>query len=176
MPAKTIRGLARKCGVSDAAVRKWLKRPDWPLARKPPWSDAQIEKIADWRQTLQDNRASPSADQVSLDDGVEMSHLQAKALYERERALEKQLKREMLARTLIHRDTLDGALGGVARLFVDALQELELTLPERLAGKTAGQIANDLARIFDATRKRIVERGEFDLMRITDLAKGNGKS
>ena len=35
--AKSIRDLARKVGRSESAVRKWLRRGNWPFSLTPPW-------------------------------------------------------------------------------------------------------------------------------------------
>ena len=44
--AKTVAALARATRRSESSVRRWLKRGDWPLGRKPPWNIAAVKKWA----------------------------------------------------------------------------------------------------------------------------------
>lgn len=45
--AKSIRKLAKMVGRSDTAIRKWLKRPDWPFADRPPWDAKKVKAWAE---------------------------------------------------------------------------------------------------------------------------------
>ncbi len=167
MAVRSIRALARLMGRSHSTVGEWVKRPDFPTRRKAPWSDADVQAIKAWAGLLQPNRAKAE----EPDDDLARLKLQAETLYKKERALREKLRREIDQGQWVKRDLLDGAVGGVCRLFVDALTELELTLPERLAGKTAGQIKMDLAKVCDGVRRRIIERGEYEYVKVTDLAR-----
>ncbi len=45
--AKSIRDLARQCGVADGSVRRWIKSHDWAFSLAPPWD---VEKVKAWRE------------------------------------------------------------------------------------------------------------------------------
>lgn len=45
--AKSIRSLAKYCGVRDGSVRRWLRSDDWAFSLEPPWD---VEKVKAWRE------------------------------------------------------------------------------------------------------------------------------
>jgi hypothetical protein len=50
--------LRRAVGVSKASISRYTGRWDWPVSRVPPWSDADVKTIQQWRQNLRENRAA----------------------------------------------------------------------------------------------------------------------
>ena len=51
-----VRSLASALGVNAGQVSRWSKRPDWPVARKGPWSESDLAKVVEWRKGLQEDR------------------------------------------------------------------------------------------------------------------------
>lgn len=55
MKINSVRGLADVLGKSPQALRKWMKKEDWPFKLKGPWVDEDIENIRQWaRGNLKD--------------------------------------------------------------------------------------------------------------------------
>lgn len=96
---------------------------------------------------------------------------QVDILLKRERMMHERVKREILEGQYVRRELLDGALGGLAALFGEALDELEVTGPDRFAGKSAGAIEVELAKVIDSIKRRIVERAEYETRHVVDVAK-----
>jgi hypothetical protein len=94
---------------------------------------------------------------------------QVEVLLKKERMLHERLKREILEGKYVPRELVDGALGGFASLVIQILDELELSLPPRLAGKTSGQIEADLIAVLDAARQRLADKAEIELVRVVDV-------
>lgn len=60
--AKSQRMLARRCGRSRATIGRWVKRADWPVRRRGPWSAKEVEAILGWMKLLSPNPADPLAE------------------------------------------------------------------------------------------------------------------
>jgi hypothetical protein len=128
-PAAAINAsaLAKLLEVTPQAVSVWVRREDWPVATSGPWADADVENIRAWRSTLQENRAA----------GVQSTEDQK---LKRERRRTMVIKRKALEGRLVDRDLLDAALVSLTRGFVNAIEDLERSLPLQLAGLDAAQI------------------------------------
>lgn len=55
------RSLAAALGVNHGQVSRWTKRAGWPLG-PAPWTDADLEKVREWRKGLQEDRAKPAGE------------------------------------------------------------------------------------------------------------------
>jgi len=60
--------LSAVIGVSRKTITEWLKRSDWPVRRRAPWSWADVHKIRGWRKGLS-GAAEREADQADTADG-----------------------------------------------------------------------------------------------------------
>jgi hypothetical protein len=79
--AKNQEALAALVGRSPAAVSKWLRRADWPFARKPPWDAV---RVAAWALGLSSNPAAnaaspPSTEPADLGRGLLKAKIQVTA-------------------------------------------------------------------------------------------------
>lgn len=46
----SIRQFAGACGVSHTTMREHLDRPDWPIKKNAPWTQADVDIYVQWRQ------------------------------------------------------------------------------------------------------------------------------
>lgn len=53
--------------MSRKTVTQWVKRADWPVRRRAPWSWADVHKIREWRKGLS-GAAEREADQADTAD------------------------------------------------------------------------------------------------------------
>jgi hypothetical protein len=157
------RQLAAALGIGESTVREYLKRPDFPVRRTPPWPAGDIAKIAAWRKELQEDRAEatksdPSATAVSTG-------------YKLEQMLLTRTRRRKLEEALIDRRLLDAALEGLSKLFVQSLNDLERALPAELAGRDPGEIERLLRLRFRATRESLAGRKLLELEAVEQAVK-----
>jgi hypothetical protein len=45
---QSARDLAKAADVSHTAVNRWVKHPEWPFSRKPPWKRSDLPAILRW--------------------------------------------------------------------------------------------------------------------------------
>jgi len=167
--------LANLVGVSRKAVTEWLRRPDFPVRHAAPWNDAEVEQIRRWKTTLQEDRSSSSMPGTSPNPQAgaydPMMRMQIDTLLKREKMLHEKLKREITEGKYMPRDLVDGAMGGLAVLFVQMLDDLELSGPTRFANRTGPQVAKDIGVLLDSYRQRIIEKAQIEMVKIADLAR-----
>lgn len=187
--ATTWRNLAEDLGIPERSLRRHRARPDWPAS--VPRDDAgtvtddHMAALRAWLGTLQRDRSGRGTHPVER-AGLADQQLPAagddeprpfdprdaasvELALKRERMLHERLKRQILDGEHVPRDLLEGALAGLARTFADLLDELELSLPSRLANLPAGRIETELIRILDSGRQRLADRTEVELIRLKDL-------
>lgn len=180
--AKTTRELAGLLGISQPVLVRATKKPDWPVRRAAPWSAADVAAIVSWRAQLQPDRSAPAREAAAPAASGAATHPQAgsndavllrqvELLLKKERMLHEKRKREILEEQFILRDLVDGSMGGLAALFVQILDDLELSAPVRFGNKTGEQVAAIAGPLFDSYRQRLLEKAELELVRIADLSK-----
>jgi hypothetical protein len=163
MPAaKSQRELARQIGVSQPSVAKLVKHADWPVRRKAPWRSSDVDIIKRWRKSLNGNHDDSMTTLSSAKKKVDI-------MLASERMKNERIKREITEGQYVRRELMDGALGGMAAVFVGLLDELVATCPERMAGKSAGQIKKEFTILIDHSRNRLVEKGEYELLKLNEL-------
>lgn len=136
--AKTQKALADAFGITEAAVRKWLKDARWPFAARGPWKVADVRR---WRRVALRNEAERS--------GVERDLKETKLQLQR---LELSQRSGLVVDRQVHVD----ALLAIGETFIRALNELEQALPMKLASLDPPQIEEILADAFDNARRQIV--------------------
>jgi len=160
---KSGRALAKALGVGESTVREYLQRAEWPVKRRAPWSATDLQRINAWRRQLQEDRGGSAS---SDDDTVKINkHLKLESM------LLKRTQRKKLEGTLVEKHLLDGALEGLAKLFVQTLADLERSLPPELAGKDPGQIESCLHARFRAARESLAARQLLELETIEQVVK-----
>jgi len=169
MAFATWESIAKALGVSRQRLYKLKTRPDWPCPSALPFGDSHIEALRRWRAGFQHDGGDQDGDGDGGGD-VGRAYKQIQILLSRERMLHEKLKREITAGQYVSRELLDGSLGGLAQLFIDGLADLEMALPARLAGKAGPQVEKELQRYFDSLRRRIAERAEYELVKVSDMA------
>lgn len=152
--AKSIRRLARHLGRSDTAVRKWMKREDWPFPRTPPWDIKQVQAWAEINLRPDPGKAYQQK-LASLRNGSgaygEIGALtRAKIQVTLERAMWIRQRRLVEAGKLI-----DAEEAQRYRLRqIQAAKSLLVTLPRSVANALVGQDRNAIEQILN---KRIEE-------------------
>lgn len=163
--ARTQRELAAAVGRSQPAVLKWIRHPTWPFGATGPWDVAAVKK---WAAGLQEDRAADAA--APSNGGAAPQDLglaQKVALAAKnENMLFTRAKREKLQGTLVSRELLDGALRGLARMFVAGLDELERSLPYQLAGRSAAEIEKIIAERIRAQRAQLAGQTVIELQQV----------
>ncbi|MEM1213024.1 MAG: hypothetical protein AAGI68_12100 [Planctomycetota bacterium] len=167
MAARTQQQLADALEISRKTLLQWMDRPDWKWQRRGPWDAKAQRDIAQWRVlTLQEDRAeqggSPRDDSHAPADLATIARLKKAKLaadvkYQTEHAKHEQLKHEILGGHYIRRDLVDGALGGLAALFVQVCDELEMRKP-------------DLGPLLDDYRRRLCDRADYELRRVEEVS------
>jgi len=158
--APSLRDLARQVGKSVSTVSGWLKRPDWPFPRRPPW---EVAKVREWArlalapnpaEVWQQARTDAAAPTATLAELARLK-LQAQVQLAIEKVLAARMSREERAGKLhaveacrerrirqIH--TVKGALFDLARLLPPLVEgQPRLEIERILAGRF-----EDLCRTF----------------------------
>lgn len=152
--AKSIRHLARQLNKSDAAVRKWLAREDWPFPRKPPWDVRQVEAWAEIN--LKPNPAAAYQRKItdvrngSGEYGEVGALTRAKIQVTLERAMWIRQRRLTEAKKLID-------AGQVQRQWLEHIQAVKsqlMVLPRSIANELVGSKREEIEQILT---QRIVE-------------------
>lgn len=174
----SIRALGKVLGVSHQTAAEYVKRPDWPVPRRPPWSEDHIRIAQGFAATLRADRSGGGSHPTARPGATDPANAQrfdpviaaqVDVLLKKERMLHEKTKREVLEGKYVLREHVDGALGGLGALMLQIFEELEMSLPSALAGMTAGQVEKHLVRVLDAARQRIADKAEVELVRVSDL-------
>jgi hypothetical protein len=59
---ESARSLARAMNRAHSTVNSWIAREDWPFAKSPPWSVAELDKIIVWMASLRTSRSPELAE------------------------------------------------------------------------------------------------------------------
>lgn len=178
------RKLAEALGVAPATVAGYVKRPDWPVRRRAPWSAADVERIKAWQQQLQEDRSGKSATAAERGDdpgGTSIRTL-AKGRLEWHRARREKIKADREERLVIDYDLHERAVAGVARMCVHIVSDAIEALPHQLDGDAPTNEAI-LRRYFADAFNRIISQAQIDLdqvdeaieARLTGRAKARGR-
>ncbi len=149
------RDFARRVGVSDAALRGYLKRDDFPCRRSPPWQLADVGKVAAWRQGLQEDRASDQPKTAQAGQVTVAAKL--------ETMLFTRAKRKRLVGQLVDRAILESAVDAFEQLLARSFDELERSLPANLAGKDPASIEQTLHDRFIVLRHNLANTSTLSL-------------
>lgn len=157
----SLRKLAEKVGAGVSVVREWVKRPDWQFSRAGPWSAADVDGIKRWRSMLQEDRSGAGGPPpVGHDPSV---RFQIETLLKKYKADLARLQVQILEGKLVDRRLLNGALGGLTRMFVQVLEDLQASLPLKLAGQEAAAVEETLGDAFTSARQRVIQQGTIEL-------------
>lgn len=177
-PYRTWQSVAQALGVSRNALLKLRRDPEFPLESVPA-SERQVERVRQWRAArLQPDRAHPDdgADADAAAEAEGEAEVDGKSMKDvelalkRERARHERLKRQILEGEYVKRDMLDQSLGGLAALFIETLNQIETSLPAKLAGKSEQEIEVELGPLLDTYRQQIVDRGVYEMQSMQDVA------
>lgn len=58
----TAAALAKALGRHPSTVSRWLRRDDWPYARRPPWPRKSLPDIVEWASVTLDAYGWTEAD------------------------------------------------------------------------------------------------------------------
>lgn len=140
----SVRQLAKELGRSNPTVLSYVKRQDWPFARKGPWKRSDLPKMRRWMaQTLAPDLANP--DNVLEPDPVADLRLSPERLAKVRLLITRQAKLE-LERAILAGDFLDKAeerRRDLEKIQVvkSALQGLSRRLPPLLVGRSVDEIS-----------------------------------
>lgn len=160
--ARTQRDLARTFSTTEATVSRWLKRSDWPVRRRGPWSEQDIETIEQWRLLLQDDRSGKSRSPVSPD-----AKHRADTLLKVHRARKVKAEADMAEGRVVDRDLLELGIVAVARGLVQTGDDVFHRLEHRIAADDP-KIATELQQSWREFRERLLDMTEVELTRIDD--------
>lgn len=170
-------GIARELGVSRTTIYKLKARDDWPAATELPLSREDVERVRTWRNEA----LSPDPTRFDREEPQDLGESggpqpdlgradkQVGILLKRARLEKLKLEREITEGKYVPRDRVEGIVCGVSSLFIDALHELELSLPRRLHGLSEGAMEAELQRVFDALRERLADHAEFEVLKLHEL-------
>ena len=176
-PFTSWAGVARALGVSRTTLYKLKTRDDWPAAAELPLRREDVERIRRWR----DDALSPDPTRFDREEPRDLGESggpqpdlgradkQVGILLKRARLEKLKLEREITEGKYVPRDRVEGIVCGVSSLFIDALHELEMSLPRRLHGLSEGAMEAELQRVFDALRERLADHAEFEVLKLHEL-------
>lgn len=158
--ARTQTELAKRLGVVQPAVSKYVRDATWPVKRRGPWSAGEVNKIEEWYHS---KNASRSPESAITGEAAQLQRLklQSEILLKQEQRKTYQLKREMLERERVTIEQYEGALGGLAEMFVKEVEGLRLTLVQRFSGVDPASLDDVLdsilGRLANTTEIKAVE-------------------
>ena len=162
MPGAATQGeLAARLGVTQQAVSGWARRADWPVARRGPWTPADVAGVRRWRGTLQEDR-SRNASEVA---GLRATRLQVDILLKRQQAELVKLRRELLIGDRVTREAFEGALLALADVLVEVVEGWRLSIPARYPGVDAA----GLGRLLDEGLRQMAEREAVEARPLADV-------
>lgn len=166
--------LAEAIGVSKSTVSKYLKRPDWPVRRRSPWSADDVDRVSAWRVSLQDDRSEkggrphPTAPTPGPDYGLmKLKGTAIKVLAQGEQEV---IKARHLKGELVEREVVDKSLNGLTAIFVRSLNNMAAALPGQLAGdrKTNRRVIDQVVR---RIREDIINQRSIELLDVDEYTK-----
>ncbi len=168
-PAASSQGqLAATMDVSRKTVTEWVKRADWPVRRRAPWSWADVHKIREWRKGLS-GAAERDADQPDNADNADGGNGILKALQDSPERLAK-LRLQLVRREILELDRAIKAgeyvklaeveAGRVAR--IQAVKTMLLNQRQRVEIRVRTVVKNEktiakIGKIIDAEARRILK-------------------
>ncbi len=156
--------LAGFLGIRKRSLQRLLARPDWPIGKHAPWSADDAREARRWRRESLQNPNSRKRDEV--DPELARQLMEARIELAKARRDKLAFENELLRGRYVPRETLDGAMGGLAAVFVQILQEIEFTWPGRFSH---GIDVKGAERLLDSYRRRIIEKGELELRSLSDV-------
>jgi hypothetical protein len=162
------RALAKALGISPAAITGYLRRPDWPLARRPPWSGPDLDVLRRWRTWLQEDRSGKGEDPA--DEAVKFgpnARQKADVLLKLHRARKLRAEADLAEGKVIERELHELAMVALARLFTSAAEDTFERLPHQLSGDRTANAAICRSAGHEL-RERILGQAELELIRIDD--------
>lgn len=176
---RTQNDLCNELGVAKSTVSKYLKRPDWPVKKRGPWTTVDVEKIRVWRVGLQDDRSEKAKTSVSRtsEGSPNYGEMKAKgtaikALADGEQAV---IKARLLKGQVVDHEVVERALNGLTAMFVRRLEALETSLPSQLGGEVS-HVRRVLTSNFRRVREDLTAQKSIELRGVEahseSLAKG----
>ena len=181
---RSVRGFAKAVGVAASTLSGYLKRDDWPVPRKAPWSEADLAKVRSWRQWLQEDRSGKgegAGTQGTREQGTEGegekneggsavspgTKAKADALLKWHRARKAKVDADAAEGRVVPREMLERALAALATIFVQVGDDTFERLPHELDGDpTVNEVA--LRQAWHDWRRRIIEQAVLDLARLDE--------
>ena len=179
--------LGRVLGISQQAVSKLVKRADWPVRRRGPWSGEDVSRVRAWHRggaVQEDHSAGMRGDSrreaggfdwggvAGVDEAAEREmaaprkmKLQAETALKTQQAQMAKLKREVFEQERVTRTVFEGGLGGLAEAFREMLEGLRSSLPTRCPGLDRAVFDEAL----DAGLERILSRAQHELRSLDDV-------
>lgn len=159
-------------------MSRYLRRDDWPIARRGPWTDHDAGVAELWRDDLQENRAANlTGSHGGGPKPTEASERKTEAdiQWRVQRARIAKLKADELEGGLIDRSLMERAMVGLAYRFRQSLTEIRVSLADRLPGDRIANMDLIDAEIEDAL-KRLSEEEEIQLASVEDVDQRRSKS
>lgn len=166
---------AKALGVSKSTLSKYLRLPDWPAKRKPPFSETDLDRARSWRAILREDRsgkAAPPAPAVGAGGGggdinLKELDLKTKIRLTEERRRRAKVDADMAEQAVVPREVLDRALVGLARIFIERWRSAAASLPRQLTGKPSADKAT-LQAYADRVCRDLVESAQIQLATADD--------
>ena len=147
--AKSMRHLARLMGVTEGAVRKWVKHAEWPFGTTADWDPIEVEA---WR--LRTFTQTPRAPRPEVELPASAPRAMASGAGDLQRAsVAYKLERTLLLRQ--QRLEREGKMHPVAECQqrrmeqITAVRAALLNLSRSLPPRLAGRPAEDMGRIIE---------------------------
>lgn len=150
------RAFARALDIAPSTLADNVQRPDWPVSRRAPWNDKDLEAVKQWRGSLQVDRSGKGG---AVDPELSKALHKATADRAQIRAERERLLFEKDQGSLINRTEAERALVGLTQMYTGILQELRDGLATKLDGDPRHNQAIIVDVIDDAVRRLLGERG-----------------
>lgn len=174
---RTWKALAAVENVPVDRVCVWRRRDDWPLSAKIPkngFTKANLKKLKDWRDGLQDDRSATARNGEAPVGDPALVDIQKQK--QREDMLYRRLTREILEGKYILVELHEAAVRGVAETFVGEINKALQKLPTVLVGLEPGEIESQLNIAFTEMRQAIHDRKSIEITRSAEAMAGKNKN